>query len=690
MKIVDRVTLVHAGLLVFMLALLGRAAKVQLIDGSDWAARAQRQHFSPSALPAVRGPILDAAGTTLVESRERTRLSVAPHEVRDLEGLIRGLIRAGVPRRVVARLRRDRRRWVDIPGTFPPADIAPLVALRGVYAQPVVDRVYAQSAGIRRIVGRLDPGGQPLDGIELVLDSLLRGDSARLGLPRDREGRLMPGLAWSSALPHPGATVTMTISRSLQEICDRALAIAVDTLRASGGDIVVLNPHTGDVLAMASRRADPEAVANTAISEPFEPGSTLKPFYAAALLARRRARVDEIVSTHNGVYALEGRTIRDVHKASALSLADVIRYSSNIGMVQFAARLTAGEKYELLRDLGFGTQTGIPLPAEATGTLRPPKAWSRQTAASLVMGYEIAVTPLQLALAYAAFANGGVLMEPQFLKEIRDAEGNVLFRARRRAVRRVFAPDAANMVRAMLLGVVESGTAIKADLANYRVGGKSGTARRVEVGRGYAPGRYTASFVGLFPGEDPQYVVLVKLDDPRGVIYGGETAAPVTRVVLEAALAARDAALDRDALADADRKTVDSFATAQRVREQIVERAPPSETASTSTAVAGWAVPAPRDTVVVGGEAPSIQHVERRVSVPRVFDLPVAAPPKRRITLAARAVPDVTTLPLRAAVRALHEAGFRVVLAQGPSTQARPAPGTVLPAGAIVRLTVAQ
>jgi membrane peptidoglycan carboxypeptidase len=357
-------------------------------------------------------------------------------------------------------------------------------------------------------------------------------------------------------------------------------------------------------------------------------------------------------------------------------------------MVQFAARLTAGEKYELLRDLGFGTQTGVPLPAEATGTLRPPKTWSRQTAASLVMGYEVAVTALQLALGYAAFANGGVLMEPQFIKQIRDAEGNVIFRARRRAVRRVFTPDAANSVRAMLLGVVESGTAIKADLANYTVGGKSGTARRVEVGRGYAPGKYTASFVGLFPGEDPQYVVLVKLDDPRGVIYGGETAAPVTRVVLEAALAARDAALDRDALADADRRTVDSFASAQRSREQ--GNLPASQRVSSNPASAGWTLPAARDTVDAAVATQQTSVIIHRTSRPRVFDLPVAAPPKRRITLAARAVPDVTTLPLRAAVRTLHEAGFRVVLAHGPAAHARPAPGTVLPAGAIVRLTVSQ
>lgn len=683
----DRLTVVHAGLVLFLIALLGRAAQLQLKEGATWAAQAKRQHYTPAALPAVRGPILDATGAVLVESRELTRLSVAPHEARDLDALVRALQRVGVARATLKRLRDPRRRWIDIPGAFAPADVATLVALRGVYARPVVDRVYVPSGGVRRLVGRLDASGEPLDGLELVLDSLLRGDSARMRLPRDRSGRAMAGIVGQATVPHPGATVTLTINKTLQDICERALAQSVDSLDASGGDVVVMNPHTGEILAMASQRSNKAATANTAISEPFEPGSTLKPFVAASLLALGRARAEEQIATYDGLLRLEGRTIRDVHKAEALTLVDVIRHSSNVGIVRFSERLSPREKYELFRDLGFGVPTGIPLPAEASGTLREPKAWSRQSAASLMMGYEIAVTPLQLAAAYASLANGGVLMEPQLVKEIRDADGEVLFRTRPRQLRRVFTREAASAARAMLLGVVEGGTAMKADLATYRVGGKSGTARRVQGGR-YAPGLYTASFVGLFPGDDPQYVILVKLDDPQRAIYGGETAAPLTRVVLQAALAARDAALDRGLLASAGRETVDSFFGARNGGDRLQ-----------ATARAGEPRPAPAqpvalDVATVAETVAAVPSTRSAAATPareraRVFRIPYA-PSTRQPPLPPRAVPDVEGAPVRDAVRALHEAGFKVTVRRGSSSHVTPTPGTLLEAGALVHLSVKQ
>jgi cell division protein FtsI (penicillin-binding protein 3) len=673
---IDRITLVHGVLVAFVGALIWKTGTLQLAERDQWAAQATRQHFSRAALPAVRGPIYDAAGSLLVETRELTRLSVAPHEVRNLETVVEGLRRLGVPAETLRRLRQPERRWVDIPGAFPPAEASRLATMRGVYAKPVVDRVYAPAGGIRRIVGRLDADGRPLDGLELTLDSLLRGDSARMRMPRDRFGRVMAGPATAATAPQPGATVTLTINRALQDITERALSLAIDTLGASGGDIVVLNPHTGEILAMASRRADPRATANTAISEPFEPGSTLKPFVAAALLARGRARTDEIVDTYNGVMQLEGRTVRDVHKAPRMSLSEVIRHSSNIGIIRFGDRLTSAEKYELLRDLGFGTPTGIPLPVEASGTLRDPRHWSKRTPASLMMGYEIAVTPLQLAAAYAALANGGHLVEPRLIREMRSPSGELLYQARPRKLRRVFTPEAAATVRSMLQDVVDSGTAMRADLANYRVGGKSGTARRVIGGR-YAEGRYTASFVGVFPVDAPQYVVLVKLDDPQSAIYGGQTAAPLSRVVLEAALAARDAALDRAALAAASRESLDAFVAVRRVpgsvrHTQLLTRAPVVAAETVHAAL----LPRPRER-----ELPSAQV--------RTFDLPFGSRDAARVVRGEpRPVPDVSGVAVRIAVRTLHEAGFRVVIDRGHAGRVTPEPGTLLSAGEVVRVGV--
>ena len=303
---------------------------------------------------------------------------------------------------------------------------------------------------------------------------------------------------WVSA-PRPGASVTLTINETLQEICERALARATDSLQAEGGDIVVMNPVTGEILAMASRRSNPQAVANTAVSEPFEPGSTLKPFIAAALLERGRARTDEVIETFNGQTVIEGRLITDEHKAPQLTLSQVIQYSSNIGIVRFAERLTPREKYETLRDFGLGTPTGVPLPAESDGTLREPFRWNRTSGSSIVMGYEVTVTPLQLVAAYSAIANGGELMEPHLVKEIRSAEGELIYRAKPRAIRRVISESTARDVRQMLLQVVESGTATRADLATYLLGGKSGTARRTEKGKDTLPETTRLRSSGCFP-----------------------------------------------------------------------------------------------------------------------------------------------------------------------------------------------
>lgn len=653
----SRVSIVHAVLVVFALALVVRAAKVQVIDGKRWSERAKRQHFSTSSTSAPRGDILDANGRPLVESREMLRVAVALPEVRDTALMIRTLQRARLDVSVLRSAIARKRRWVELPGLYTSSQLSTVSKLNGVHLTPVVRRVYTPSSGVRRIVGGLDGKGEPLDGIELVLDNVLRGDSTRVTVARDRDGRPVDAFdAWPDQ-PRPGSTVTLTINSGLQDICERQLSLAVDSLGASGGDIVVMNPHTGEILAMATNRVGKSAFSNTAITEPFEPGSTLKPFIAAALLARGRARPDEVVPTFNGRLDLDGRTITDMHKAPELSLADVIRFSSNIGIVQFGQRLTPREKYDTFRDLGFGMTAGVPLPAEAPGTLREPRAWSRQTPASILMGYEIAVTPLQLVAAYSAIANGGELPEPHVVKEIRSPEGEVLYRAEPRIVRRVMPSEVARTIRQLLLAVVQEGTATKADLETFTVAGKSGTARRTSLNAGYTAGNYTASFVGLFPADDPQYVVLVKLDSPGGSRYaGGDIAAPVTRTVLRAALAARDAALDREGLVASGAKA-------------LLTDSGEVPTDSSTPAVAPAIDQAPVSSYVV----------KLPLQIPTV---PAAA--------GARVVPDVRGLSLRAAVRALHSAGFRVRVVTGPAGNTLPAAGSVAAQGSIVRLGQAR
>ena len=664
----------HGALVVFAIALVAQAARVQIFQGKQWAERARRQQFATGQSRASRGNIFDASGNVLVESREVYRLAVAPTELRETGALVAAMEASGFPKDWIAVATDKSRKWVSLPGLHTASEVASMTGLRGVHAQSVLNREYVNSVGMRRLLGNVDTEGKPVDGIELSMNDVLSGDTTKSSFARDVRGRRLDTPGESAAIPRAGGNVTLTINRDLQEICEGALAKAVDSLGATGGDIVVLNPRTGDVLAMASRRLG-RTFANTGVTEPFEPGSTLKPFMAAAILERKRATIEEIIDTHGGEWTFNGRTITDEHRAKELSLADVIRFSSNIGIVQFSQRLTPREQYETLRNLGFGTATGVPLPSEADGTLREPARWNRTSAASIAMGYEIAVTPLQLVAAYSALANGGALMEPHLVKEVRSPDGEIVYQAKPRKVRQVFSSEISSTVRKLLISVVDSGTGVRADLATFRLAGKSGTARRTAKGRGYVEGNYTASFVGLFPADDPQFVVLVKLDSPRGAYYGGEIAAPVSAVVLRAAIAARDAALDRGELAVVEKRVAlpDSSNLAARSMPNVKGKKAP-----VADALVDADVDDGRSTAAADAMAGPVRPTAR-------FDLPYARP--RLVTQTApRPVPDVAGMTLRSAVHALHGAGFRVQLVPALGALTLPAPGTLLVPGSVVKL----
>lgn len=662
-----RIGVVHAALALLALAVLGKTAHVQLVQGRAWSDLARRQHYTAKEVPAPRGIILDASGRILATTREVVRLDVAPREVRDGERrkLRRALLAAGVDQSWSSRATDTRRSWVALPGRFVAEDVASIIAMRGVYTTPVSDRTYATSPGLRSVIGNVDGAGRGIDGLELMLDSVLRGTSGASRLVRDVRGRSFASPTTPGLAPTPGHSVTLTINHELQEIAERTLSDAVARMNAEGGDIVILDPRSGEVLAMAGVRNGVVAPSATVVTEPFEPGSTLKPLIAAALLSRGKARTEDMVPTRGGTYELHGRIVHDEpHPGttpSSLSLADVIRFSSNVGIVQFAERLEPREEFETLRDFGLGTPTGLPYSSEAAGTLRPPRSWSRQTPASLAMGYEVSVTPLQLALAYAAIANGGVLLEPVLVKEIRAPDGEVRFRHSRRVVRRVMPEQVATTIRKLLAGVVERGTAVDADLATYVLAGKTGTPRRTIDGR-YAPMQYNPNFVGLFPADAPQLVVVVKMSSPKGDFYGGRTAAPMTKTIVQAALAARDAALDRSQLLASSRPT------------PVAVQAGRSRT-SVATAARG--------------EPPTLADTAAR---PVVIHLPPPPAPERNgIAPKPRNVPNVRGMSLRDAVRSLHSAGFRVQLARGAppistASVTEPASGVLASPGSLVRL----
>jgi len=661
-----RLRIVQGVLVAFAAALVIRAAWVQLWQGERWERLAARQHYSRNALPAPRGEILDVTGVPLAQSEVRVRLSVAPPEVRDRRRLARDLRRVGVDEATIRRATDRNRKWVEIPKAFMPSEVSVVSAHPGVHSVPSVQRDYVPLEGLRRIVGRTAGEGAGQDGMELVLDSLLRGERGSTRALLGVGGRRYESLDALTQPPRPGHSITLTVSYVMQDICDRALADAAARLGITGGDIVVLEPSRGELRCLASWRESGRSTGSQALIEPFEPGSTLKPFLAGRMIEMERARMDEVIETFNGAYRTCGRTITDVHEAERLSLADVIRFSSNIGIARFTERLSKREVFETLRDFGFGTPTGIAYPSEAGGVLKDPKTWSCPSQSSMATGYEISVTAVQLAAAYAAIANDGLLLVPTLVKSIRDADGELVYEHKPQVVRRVLKPRTARALREVLASVVDSGTATDASLATFDLGGKSGTARRVSGGR-YVAGSYTSTFVGLFPARAPQYVVLVKLDNPRGAYYGGKTAAPVAKAVLQSAISARDASLDRGDLAS-----------------QRAQYVPPDahQAASSRRVVAAGSVGADAP-----GPAPRYALVDSTPVAPpaRVtFDLrtdTLKPAPREQVT-----IPDVRGLPERAAARELHRAGLRVSFVSSAPFEVSPPPGTLVAGGTVVRV----
>ncbi len=629
--------LVLAGWMVACAVLCVRAAQVQVLEGADWQEMAESQHTTDKEVAAARGAVLDRDGAQLAVSREVYRVSVAPQELLAPDST-RALLAAALDLSTQAarRLVNKDRRWVVAPGRYPPTVRDRLSGVRGVYLDRELERFHPHGNLARGVLGALlDGEGQ--GGIEQTFDDVLRGRAGREVVARDNLGKPIPGETLLVDAPRSGGQVVLTLDLDLQEIAGQALQEAIEGSQARGGDVLITDPSTGEILALVSIR-DGKTAGLGAINTPYEPGSTLKPFTVAGMLDRHLARLGDSVDVDNGTWTVAGRTLHDVHAEGRMTIADALRVSSNVGIAKAAQVLTPGEQYENLRDFGFGAATGIDLPGEASGTLRRPDRWSLQSPASLAIGYEIGVTPIQMAMAYGALANGGLLMEPRLIREVRDPSGKVVEHREPQVVRRVITPEVARSVSRVLVDVVEDGTGTRARLGAFAVAGKSGTSRAYSAESGYTAGHY-ASFVGFFPAEAPQLVIFVKLENPSGTYYGGAVAAPVTRATMEAALAARGTPLDREKLLRAARPGIS---------------------------------PRPATTVKFAAQALD-PPVPPRVDAARSDDdAPAASVP----------VPDVRGLPARTAVRRLHALGLRVsevgrgaIVGTFPPAGARVAPG---------------
>lgn len=546
-----RLTFLQVALALGAVVVLGRAFQIQVLQHKQWATRAEARDVRTRELSPRRGGIYDRDGTPLAATYEAYHVKVALNELIDPAGTRKLIQRSlGIPAEQVSRQFRNRYPYFD--GPFDATQVQPLRGVRGIHLEPLLGREHPMGNLARAIVGRTDrEAGRGIEGVEAMLDSLLAGTPGSERILVDGAGRYVPIPDAVVVPPRAGHDVLLTIDHEVQGIAEGALARAVERFRARGGDIVILDIENGEVIASASLRSTNGGalVANAgALIEPNEPGSTAKIFTAAALLVNGTDLTP--VSGEGGVWQMpvssnRTRTIVDTHREDGeLTLPQTIQVSSNIAISKFAMRLTGEQQFTMLRSFGFGTAPGTGFPVEASGLLRRPAQSEnlRYTMPSWAQGYEFTASALQIATAYAAIANGGTLLAPTLVREVRTwPEGEVVWRHRADTVRRVLDQATADELMGFLrLAIDEGGTGRRAQLDRWEVIGKTGTAK-------LAPGvpEYRGAFAGIFPGQDPRFVIYVMIDRPGGAeYYGGLVAAPLVRNLLVQALALPNSPLE--------------------------------------------------------------------------------------------------------------------------------------------------
>jgi cell division protein FtsI (penicillin-binding protein 3) len=545
-----RVGLVVLGLIGAFVVVAGQLVNLQVIDAPGLSARARSQQQQTIRLAGDRGTITDRNGAILAKNMDVPSLFADPSAVDNPKATARALSRVlpASARSIERRLKAGGRHFAWLNRKVDPALAERVMALGlpGVHQVPESRRFYPKGQLLGQILGFAGMDNQGLSGVEQAFDPLLKGGEMAYVVERDALGRhLFPSDA-DYRRPTHGADLVVTIDEAIQYHVERELDRVMEKSRAEAAEALVMDPRTGEILAMAVRpgfdpnrvgRYAPEDLRNRLITDPYEPGSTLKMFLAAAALDEGVVTLDEVIDCEQGTLPLRGGALHDHEPMGELTFAQVLTRSSNIGAAKVGMRLGADRLYAALRTFGFGRRTGIELPGESPGVLLPVKRWSGRSLPSVSIGQELMVTPLQLATAASAIANGGWLVRPHLVKEVDGPKGVERTRPERR--RRVMTAETAARLRRALVGVTEAeGTAPDAAVPGYLVAGKTGTAQKASHDRrGYARGKYVASFVGMVPADHPRIVILVVVDEPKGLHYGGSVAGPVFREIARPVLA---------------------------------------------------------------------------------------------------------------------------------------------------------
>jgi cell division protein FtsI (penicillin-binding protein 3) len=546
-----RIATLLAFFLVLFIALGSRAFQLQILSGKELKALAQKQHTQTLQLQPERGIIFDRNGEKMAATIMTDSVCADPSKINN-PGEVAGRL-AAILRTEKTDLQKKltgTKNFCWLARRIAPEQAALVQELKveGIFIIKEPMRYYPSGELAGHLIGFVGMDATGLEGLELRYDRYLKGTPEKLIWTRDAKGkRLYPRVERPETVQKENYSLVLTIDNRIQNMVESHLKAAVKDKGAKGGFAIVMDPRTGEILALANEmgfdpnrftEVTPQTGKNKAITDCFDPGSTFKPFLVAAALEEGVAKETDMFNCENGNYAVANRVIHEAQRKrhAALSLHDILKYSSNIGSAKVGEKLGKEKFYEYIRKFGFGQKTGIDLPGETAGLLRPVENWTRVDAATIAFGQGISVTAIQLITALSSVANHGVLMKPFIVRGLMDRKGTLVETYHPTVVRRVVSPETAKRLTAILTDVVgmADGTGKHARIVNVAVAGKTGTSQKFDFAKkAYSSERVKTSFMGFFPAENPQIAILVILDEPQKDRWGGVAAAPVFKNIGE-------------------------------------------------------------------------------------------------------------------------------------------------------------
>jgi cell division protein FtsI (penicillin-binding protein 3) len=538
-----RIYLVLAVFLIGFCAVIGKLFKVQVIEHDSLSEQAASQYQMQVSLPARRGVLRDRNGVILASNAFVVKFAFDPAEIKNKPAVAAAFSTVfGKPKEYYQKFLADTTRHYIVVEKEVPQEIAAKldgIKERGVMRETDERRHYAFGTKGSHILGFASKDGRGLAGLELFDDKILRGTDGIATMQRDGKGFRRPDVDYAQTPPTNGDDLTLTIDEGLQAVTETALRSGVERAAAEAAIAIVLNPRTGEILSLANMpdynsndffAASNEMLRNRAITDAFEPGSVMKVLTAAIALNDKAWKPEEKVDAQGGTWVVEGGAkIKDTHEYGVLTFRQALEKSSNVCFAKISDRLDRRRFYKYMRDFGMSVLTGVDLPGEIKGSLHKPDKWSVNSKRYVAFGYEMTATPIQLAMAYATIANGGVMMKPYIVAKRTNVKGEVT-EIHPQEIRRVVSEETAKTLTGIMCGVVDSGTGTSTKIKGIRIAGKTGTAQQY-VGGHYSKEHYTSSFIGFFPAENPEYEILVIMRSPKNGYYGGAVSAPVFKEI---------------------------------------------------------------------------------------------------------------------------------------------------------------